>query len=181
MVIDFVFEKSISPWDEIEIKSEDGVESKRLEKTSSETRRVQLTDKRQCVYLVKKNIWHEGIEEVLFSIDGIFYNTFDAGRLPYSCEIPIVVDAQNKIIRVPSDIVLVTDTKSQTRWKVATLIQSVSLTLSLAFCTIVFSLVFKTLWAIIVFAGILMALLLLTIITKKAKKLLAMINSCSSH
>ena len=181
MVIDFVFEKGISPWDEIELKSEEAVEIVRLEKTSSRTRRVQLTDNKQCVYVVKKNIWLNGIEEVFFSIDGVFYNTFDAERLPYSLEIPIVVDDQNKIIRIPSDIVLDTDAKSQNRWRVATFIQSIFFALMHAFCAIVLALAFKEFWIVIMLASIIIDLLIFVIIIKKVKYILATINSCGRH
>ena len=179
MVIDFIFEKGISPWDEIEIKSEEAVEIVRLEKISSSIRRIQLNDKKQCVSLMKKNIWLNGIEEVFFSIDGVFYNTFNADRLPYSLEIPIVVDAQNRIIRIPADIILDTDAKSQNRWRVATFIQSIFFTLMLAFCAIVLALAFNKLWTVIVFASIIIGLLIFVIIIKKVKYLLAIINSYS--
>ena len=154
MVIDFVFEKSISPWDEIEVKSEESFEKIRVEKVSSKTRRLWLANKKQNVLLVKKNIWLDGIEEVFFSIDGVFNNTFDADRLPYSLEIPIIVDGKNKIINIPDDIILNTDAKSQNRWKVAMFIQNISFVLIVSFCTVVLALIFKNLWGVIIFASV---------------------------
>lgn len=127
MTIDFVFEKGIIPWETIWVKDEKKVKKMILKETSPQTRRVQLTDIGQCVSLVKRNIWFDGIEgitEIFFSIDGYFYCVLDGDRLPYSLEIPIAVDDQNKIIRIPSDVALVTDAKSQNRWKVATIVQS---------------------------------------------------------
>ena len=103
MTIDFVFEKGIIPWGTIWVKDEEKVKIMILKETSPQTRRVQLTDKGKCVSLVKRNIWFDGIEgitEIFFSIDGYFYCVLDGDRLPYSLEIPIAVDDQNKIIRI---------------------------------------------------------------------------------
>ena len=87
MVIDFIFERGFSPWEEIEIICNGVVEKIRLEKTSSRTRRIQLSEIKESVSLIKKNIWLDGIEEVFFSIDGVFYNTFNTDRLPYSFQL----------------------------------------------------------------------------------------------
>lgn len=184
MTIDLVFEKGIVPWGTIWIKDGETVKILILKETSPQTRRVQLTDKGQCVSLVKRNIWHDGIEgiaEVFFSLDGIFYSVFDGDRLPYSLEIPIAVDDQNKIIKIPSDVALVTDAKSQNRWKAAIFIQSISFTLLVAFAAIIIALALKKFWIVIMAfgIGISMCLLLYMAVIKRAKRILATINNYS--
>lgn len=176
MIIDFVFEKGIIPWDVIGVKDEETVEMISLEKTSSETRRLRLEDKKQIVSLFNKNIWIDGIEEVFFSVDPVFRNTFEPDRLPYSFEIPIVVDSQNKIIRVPTDIALHTDGKSQGRWKVAMVIQLIVILLLLAFCTTILALSFEKYCVGIILASVIISFLTIRGILARAKCLLAAIN-----
>ena len=134
--------------------------------------------------MVKRNIWFDGIEgitEVFFSIDGNFYSVFDGDRLPYSLEIPIAVDDQNKIIKIPSDVALVTDAKSQNRWKAAIIVQIISFTLLVAFAAIIIALALKKLWIVIMASdiGISMCLLYYIGVIKRAKRILVAINDHS--
>lgn len=179
MIIDFVFEKGIRPWDEIELKSEETRETILLKKTSSRTRRLQVTAGKQGVCLTKKNVWLDGIEEVFFSLDGVFYNTFSAERLPYSVEISLADSSQSQTIRIPVDVVFDTDAKSQNRWKAATVVQSIVFALLLAFCSIVLSLAFKELQSVIVIVGLIMNMLIFAFSFRKVKFLLNLINRCS--
>lgn len=184
MTIDFLFEKGIIPWGTIWVKDEKKVKKMILKETSPQTRRVQLTDIGQCVSLVKRNIWFDGIEgitEIFLSIDGNFCSVLDGDRLPYSLEIPIAVDDQNKIIRIPSDVALVTDAKSQNRWKVATIVQIISTNLLVALAAIIIALALKKLWIVIMASGIGISMCLLCCIgvIKRAKRILAAINDNS--
>ena len=176
MVIDFVFDKEIPPWDTINLTIDNNITTVKLFVVSKNIRRLTLPDSNQVLYFEKQNIWANGIEEIIFSIDGVFNNVFHADRLP--CSVCISVENKNKYksVNILNEATIVTDTKSQMRWKIAVSIQTtVMVTLTLLIFAL-FSIILKKIWFLSAIAGLLLATVIIIFVKRKINRLLKKIN-----
>jgi hypothetical protein len=176
MVIDFVFDKEITPWDTINLTIDDNITTVKLYVVSKNIRRLTLPDSNQEMRFEKPNIWANGIEEIIFSVDGVFNNVFHADRLP--CSVCISVENNNKYksINILDEATVVTDPKSQHRWKIAVCIQAtIMVTLTLLIFAL-FSIILKKIWFLSTIVGLLFATVIVIFVKKKTNRLLTKIN-----
>ena len=176
MVIDFVFDKEITPWDTINLTINDNITTVELYVVSKNIRRLTLPDSNQEMRFEKPNIWANGIEEIIFSVDGVFNNVFHADRLP--CSVCISVENKNKYksVNILNDATVVTDAKSQKRWKIAVSIQTTVMVTLIIFLFALFSIILKKIWFLSAITGLLFATAIIIFINRKTKRLLKKIN-----
>ena len=176
MVIDFVFDKEIAPWDTFNLTIDNNITTVKLFVVSKNIRRLTLPDSNQVLHFEKQNIWANGIEEIIFSVDGVFNNVFHADRLP--CSVCISVESKNKYksVNILNEATIVTDTKSQMRWKIAVSIQTtVMVTLTLLIFAL-FSIILKKIWFLSAIAGLSLATVIIIFVKRKMNRLLKKIN-----
>lgn len=180
MVIDFVFDKNITPWNIINLTVGDDTKTVPLDTVANNIRRLHIPNPSETLFFEKKNIWHDGIEEIIFSTDGIFYNVFHADRLPCSIYIPIENDINYKSIDVLNEATILTDLKSQKRWKTAVLLQCTIIIIFILFLSVLFSILLNKLWFLSSIIGCFSAFSIITFVRRKTRYLLRKINKNAS-
>jgi len=176
MIVKMLFENDFEAWRSIDVKIGDKVEYKILKSFDKGVKSVEITDINEIVYFYKRNVWEDGIQELIFSVDGIFYNAFSSERLPCSFEFEIYPDSESLEINVMNEANIVSDSKSQSRWKLAVFIQLLIMEMEIIFVTVILVLAFKKIWHYFVITAAIIGIIIGIAVTKKKKKVLNWLN-----
>lgn len=181
MLINFVFDENITPWETVEMTVGECVKRVSLKAAQGNVRILEVPDSGETIYFKNKNVWKEnGTVEIISSIDGVFNSVFRADRLPCSIEIEVECDGNDKTIDVFYDSTVLTTLKSQQTWQKGYNLQCTILIIMIAFLSILFSVIFKSVWYISFIIGCLLIFTTVRLGIKRADDVLDKINKVAS-